>query len=99
MDQFSNRGYTRKTLKTNIEKVQQHTRQELINLPVPAHFRAAGHSVSQFKLQIIDSVPALRRGGNRLLTLQKLEIQWIHRSNTVWPRGLNKDYTPVMFIY
>ncbi|XP_041430880.1 uncharacterized protein LOC121397711 [Xenopus laevis] len=92
-------GETTQRIRDRISKHKSTIRTGQTSLPVPAHFRSAGHAISQLKFQIIDSVPVQRRGGNRLLALQKLEMQWIHRLDTVWPRGLNKDYTPSMFIY
>ncbi|OCT76233.1 hypothetical protein XELAEV_18031436mg [Xenopus laevis] len=92
-------GETTQKIKDRISKHKSTIRTGQTALPVPAHFQKSGHTVSQLKYQVIDTVPIPRRGGNRLLALHKLEMQWIHRLDTVWPRGLNKDYTPVMFIY
>ncbi|OCT74145.1 hypothetical protein XELAEV_18033105mg [Xenopus laevis] len=92
-------GETTQKIKDRISKHKSTIRKGLTTLPVPAHFKQAGHSVSQLRFQVIDSAEPPRRGGNRLMLLHKLEMQWIHRLDTVWPRGLNKDYTPAMFIY
>ncbi|OCT76332.1 hypothetical protein XELAEV_18031531mg [Xenopus laevis] len=56
------------------------------HLPIPAHFAAARHTVSQLRYQVIDSVEPLRRGGDRTLQLKKLEMKWIQKSRDAGPR-------------
>ncbi|OCT83342.1 hypothetical protein XELAEV_18025881mg [Xenopus laevis] len=82
-----------------ISKHKSTIRREMLALPVPAHFHTASHSVSQLKFQVIDSVEEPRRGGNRLMMLKKLEMLWIHKLDTIWHRGLNREYTPAMFMF
>ncbi|OCT80018.1 hypothetical protein XELAEV_18026834mg [Xenopus laevis] len=86
-------------VRDRISKHKSTIRRGLTALPVPAHFQSARHSISQLKFQVIDSVEAPRRGGNRLLMLKKLEMMWIHKLDTIWPRGLNREYTPANFIF
>ncbi|OCT57250.1 hypothetical protein XELAEV_18003760mg [Xenopus laevis] len=92
-------GETTQKIKDRISKHKSTIHKGLTTLPVPAHFQQAKHSKSQLKFQIIDSAEPPRRGGDRLMLLHKLEMQWIHRLDIVWPIGLNRDYTPALFIH
>ncbi|OCT92171.1 hypothetical protein XELAEV_18015225mg [Xenopus laevis] len=91
-------GETTQKIRDRICKHKSTIRRDITALPVPAHFHAARHSVSQLKFQIIDSVDEPRRGGARLMMLKKLEMQWIHKLDTIWPRGLNREYT-LCYVY
>ncbi|XP_041424205.1 uncharacterized protein LOC121395238 [Xenopus laevis] len=91
-------GETTQKVNDRISKHKSTIRKQLTALPVPAHFQEARHTVSQLRFQVIDSVEIPRRGGDRVLMLKKLEMRWIHRLDTIWPRGLNREYTPAIFI-
>ncbi|OCT76198.1 hypothetical protein XELAEV_18031393mg [Xenopus laevis] len=88
-----------KKISDRICKHKSTIHREITALPVPAHFHAARHSVSQFIFQSINFVAEPRRGGDRLMMLKKLKMQWLHKLDTVWPRGLNREYTPAMFMF
>lgn len=41
---------------------------------------------------LIDGIPKKRRGGNRELELRKREVNWMHLSDTLQPKGLHSDF-------
>lgn len=61
-----------------ISKHNSTIRTGLVELPIPKHFLAQAHSISQLKFRIIDSVPIQRRGGDRQAILKERELMWIH---------------------
>ncbi|OCT84277.1 hypothetical protein XELAEV_18022432mg [Xenopus laevis] len=91
-------GETTQQMKDHFYKHKSTIYRNLTTLPVPAHFHQVKHSISQLKFQIIDTVEIPRRGGDRLLQLKHSEMFWIHKLDTLWPRGLNRDYPPSLFI-
>ncbi|XP_041428149.1 uncharacterized protein LOC121396834 [Xenopus laevis] len=91
-------GETTQKVKDRIKQHKSNVRCGYTHLPIPAHFAAARHTVSQLQYQVIDSVEPLRRGGDRILQLKKLEMKWIQKLGTLDPGGLNREYTPMLFI-
>ncbi|CAJ0927866.1 unnamed protein product [Ranitomeya imitator] len=88
-------GYVGETTQHIRDRISQHKstiRCKKLLLPVPAHFIAHNHSISQLRYQVIDSVPLARRGGNRILKLKQKEAYWIHVLQTLEPFGLNREY-------
>lgn len=91
-------GYVGETTQWIKDRISQHKytiRNNKLDLPIPSHFALHRHSLSQWKFQIIDWIPPPRRGGDRIKILKSCEIQWIFRLETLHPRGLNRDYTPI----
>lgn len=91
-------GETTQKVKDRIKQHKSNGRYGCVHLPIPAHFAEARHTVSQLRYQVIDSVEPLRRGGDWTLQLKKLEMKWIHKLGTLGPGGLNREYTPMLFI-
>ncbi|XP_073412618.1 uncharacterized protein [Dendrobates tinctorius] len=60
-------------------------------LPIPYHFINANHSVSQLRFQVIEKVERPRRGGDHIKLLKSRESFWIYRSQTLAPKGLNRE--------
>ncbi|KAM4017573.1 uncharacterized protein ACNLHF_007193 isoform 1-T3 [Anomaloglossus baeobatrachus] len=60
-------------------------------LPIPHHFHEAKHNVAQLRFQVIDKVYRPRRGGNHIELLKKRESFWIHKLQTLAPKGLNRE--------
>ncbi|OCT74510.1 hypothetical protein XELAEV_18033490mg [Xenopus laevis] len=92
-------GETNQKICDQISKHKLTIRKKITTLPVPYHFHQAKHSVSQLKFQVIETVNVPRRDGNRWLQWKYQEMYWIHKLDTIWPRGLNRKYTPGMFIF
>ncbi|CAJ0929694.1 unnamed protein product [Ranitomeya imitator] len=58
-------GYVGETTQHIRDRISQHKstiRCGRTLLPVPAHFISAGHSISQLRFQVLESIPPLRRG-------------------------------------
>ncbi|XP_041429845.1 uncharacterized protein LOC121397297 [Xenopus laevis] len=91
-------GETTQKIKDRIKQHKSNIRCNYNHLPIPSHFSEARHTVSQLRYQVIDDVGPLRRGGDRIYLLKKLEMQWISRLGTLCPGGLNREYTPELFI-
>ncbi|OCT65784.1 hypothetical protein XELAEV_18042032mg [Xenopus laevis] len=94
-------GETTQKVKDRIKQHKSNIRCNYNHLPIPSHFREARHTVSQLRYQVIDDVGPLRCGGDRIYLiylLKKLEMQWILRLGTLSPGGLNREYTPELFI-
>ncbi|CAJ0928468.1 unnamed protein product [Ranitomeya imitator] len=88
-------GYVGETTQHIRDRISQHKstiRCKRIMLPIPAHFIAHNHNISQLRYQVIDHVPIARRGGNRILKLKEKEAYWIHTLQTLEPKGLNRGY-------
>ncbi|CAJ0938687.1 unnamed protein product [Ranitomeya imitator] len=60
-------------------------------LPLPDHFIKSRHTVAQLKFQIIEHVPRPRRGGDHIRLLKSRETYWIHKLDTMTPKGLNRE--------
>ncbi|OCT93310.1 hypothetical protein XELAEV_18016377mg [Xenopus laevis] len=69
------------------------------NLPVSRHCIEVGHSAENLRFWVIQYIPPLKRGGDRVLALKKAEVQWIHRLDSLAPKGLNKDFDLHLFLY
>lgn len=59
---------------------------------VTSHFIAVGHGIHQLKYQVVDHVPSLRRGGDRVKILLRIEAIWIRKLEILAPYGLNREY-------
>ncbi|CAJ0947766.1 unnamed protein product [Ranitomeya imitator] len=91
-------GETTQPVRDRISKHKSTIRSNNLLLPVPHHYSSQGHTISQLKYQVIDSIPPQRRGGDRVALLKKREAFWIHKLNTLTPKGLNRDYDLLAFI-
>ncbi|CAJ0931613.1 unnamed protein product, partial [Ranitomeya imitator] len=58
-------GETSQSIRDRISKHKSTIRCKNTLLPLPHHFIEAGHSIPQLKFQVIEHVPAPRRGGKR----------------------------------
>ncbi|CAJ0959327.1 unnamed protein product [Ranitomeya imitator] len=85
-------GETTMEVKPRISKHKSTIRTKLIELSVPRHFHELGYSVNQLRYRVIDDVPVLRRGGDRVSLLKKKELKWIFELDTLFPKGLNIEY-------
>ncbi|XP_069607905.1 uncharacterized protein [Ranitomeya imitator] len=88
-------GYVGETTQHIRDRISQHKstiRCGRTLLPIPAHFLEHHHGISQLRYQIIDHVPPLRRGGDRIQRLKDRESFWIHTLQTLTPLGLNREY-------
>uniref|UniRef100_A0A8C5MGY3 Reverse transcriptase domain-containing protein n=1 Tax=Leptobrachium leishanense TaxID=445787 RepID=A0A8C5MGY3_9ANUR len=85
-------GETTTKMKERFSKHKSTIRTGRYDLPVPEHFFALAHNIAQLRFQIIDHVPVSRRGGDRIKLLKQKEKRWIHRLDTLWPRGLNREF-------
>lgn len=54
--------------------------------------------MSRLKFMVIDGVTINRRGGDREKSLRKKEVGWIHRLDTLQPKGLNSDFDLYLFL-
>ncbi|CAJ0921237.1 unnamed protein product [Ranitomeya imitator] len=90
-------GYVGETTQHIRDRISQHKstiRCNKLLLPVPAHFVSHNHSIAQLRYQIIDTVPVMRRGGNRILKLKQREAYWIHVLQTLEPYDMSRDLSP-----
>ncbi|CAJ0943784.1 unnamed protein product [Ranitomeya imitator] len=88
-------GYVGETTQHIRDRISQHKstiRCGRTLLPIPAHFLECKHQVSQLRYQIIDHVPIMRRGGDRIKKLKERESFWIYSLQTLSPLGLNGEY-------
>lgn len=85
-------GETTCDLKTRLNNHRFTIRKKRLDLPVSKHFAEKNHSEWDIKCVVIDSVPPLKRGGDRLMKLRKKELEWIFRLNSLRPHGLNVDF-------
>ncbi|OCT59747.1 hypothetical protein XELAEV_18000617mg, partial [Xenopus laevis] len=67
-------------------------------LSLSKHFKEKGHTAEQLRFTILETVPPLRRGGDRELKLKQREVWWIKKLNSLHPNGLNKDYNLYLFL-
>ncbi|CAJ0936993.1 unnamed protein product [Ranitomeya imitator] len=91
-------GATTMEVRARISKHKSTIRTRRVELPVPRHFHDMGHSVNQLRYRIIDDVPVLRRGGDRVSFLKKKELKWIFELDTLSPRGMNIEYQQSIFL-
>ncbi|OCT55870.1 hypothetical protein XELAEV_18002621mg, partial [Xenopus laevis] len=68
------------------------------SLPVSRHCLEQGHTSDELKFRVIQHVPPLKRGGDRVLALKRAEVKWIDRLGTLSPRGLNRDFDLHLFL-
>lgn len=79
-------------IRMRISKHKSTIRTGINKLPIPKHFHEQAHTIGQLKFCVIDSVPPLRRGGDRHATLLEKEMMWIHKLDCIAPRGLNVEF-------
>ncbi|CAJ0931144.1 unnamed protein product [Ranitomeya imitator] len=91
-------GETTMEIKARISKHKSTIRTKMVDLPIPKHFIESGHSVSQLRFRVIDGVPPLRRGGDRVKLLKKKELRWISKLGSRQPGGLNVDYNLLLCV-
>ncbi|CAJ0965950.1 unnamed protein product [Ranitomeya imitator] len=90
-------GETTQSLRDRVSKHKSTIRCKNLPLPIPHHFVTHGHTISQLKYQVIDSVSPQRQG-DRISLLKKREAFWIHTLETLTPKGLNREYNLLAFI-
>ncbi|OCT68210.1 hypothetical protein XELAEV_18039507mg [Xenopus laevis] len=93
--------YVGETIQKVKSRISQH--RSTINtgnmaLPLSKHFKEKGHTAEQLRFTILETVPPLRRGGDRELNLKQREVWWIKKLNSLHPNGLNKDYNLYLFL-
>lgn len=91
-------GETSMRMKDRLSKHKSTIRKQNLLLPIPLHFYDKKHNISQLRYQIIEGVSLPRRGGDRNKLLLKREAYWIHRLQTMEPRGLNREYNVSCFL-
>ncbi|OCT80882.1 hypothetical protein XELAEV_18027694mg [Xenopus laevis] len=69
-----------------------------MNQPVSRHFIEKGHSADQLRLMVLEMVPPYKNRGDRELHLKQREVWWIHKLNSLQPKGLNRDYHLYLFL-
>ena len=84
-------GKTNRELRVRITEHKSNIRTKDIKSPIARHFNSIGHDICTLKFQGIELVNLLRRGGDRDKLLLKREAFWIHKLNTVYPKGLNEE--------
>ncbi|CAJ0927184.1 unnamed protein product [Ranitomeya imitator] len=79
-------GETTQPIRSRISKHKSTIRCQNLLLPLPSHFIAKGHNISQLRFQILEHIPVQRRGGNIIHLLKKKEAYWIHELQTLAPK-------------
>ncbi|OCT68336.1 hypothetical protein XELAEV_18039635mg [Xenopus laevis] len=77
------------------DRIREHKsaiKSKRMDQPLAKHFAEAGHTVQQLKFQILDAVPRMRRGGNRVKKLLYKEAWWIRKLDSLFSNGLNMEY-------
>ncbi|OCT74039.1 hypothetical protein XELAEV_18033002mg [Xenopus laevis] len=90
-------GETTQMVKSRISQHRSSINLGNTTLPVSKHFIEKGHTADQLKFMILETIPPLKRGGDRELKLKKREVWWINKLKSLHPAGLNKDYD--LFLY
>lgn len=85
-------GQTTCDLKTRLNNPRYTIRKKRLNLPLSKHFTEKGHNEWDIKCMIVDRIPPLQRGGDRLTKLLKKELEWIFRIKALRPHGLNIEF-------
>lgn len=80
-------GETMCDFKTRLNNHWYAIRKKRMDLPVSKHCTEKGHSEWD-----IHFVPPLNRGGDRLKRLKRKELEWIHRLDSLKPKGLNVEF-------
>ncbi|CAJ0929930.1 unnamed protein product [Ranitomeya imitator] len=91
-------GETTQPIRDRVSKHKSTVRCKNLLLPIPSHFNTQGHNVSQLQFQVIEHIPPIRRGGDRMARLKRREAFWIHTLETLHPMGLNRDYDLASFL-
>ncbi|OCT84708.1 hypothetical protein XELAEV_18022864mg [Xenopus laevis] len=68
-----------------------------MTLPVSKHFLEKGHTADQLKFMVLETIPPLKRGGDRELKLKQREVWWIKQLGSLYPSVLNKEYDLFLF--
>ena len=80
-------GQTSRKLKVRISEHKSNIRRNVLTSTLAKHWNASGHSIPQFRFQILEVLPSDTPDlHNRLL---RREIHWIYLLDTLQPRGLN----------
>ncbi|OCT75959.1 hypothetical protein XELAEV_18031145mg [Xenopus laevis] len=93
--------YVGKTIRCIRDRLTEHKSaiRNKLNQPVAKHFNENGHTISQLRFQILDSVSKRRRGGDRGKELLRKEAHWIKKLGTMSPQGLNQEYDLSPFLF
>ncbi|OCT57781.1 hypothetical protein XELAEV_18003038mg [Xenopus laevis] len=77
--------YVGKTIRCIRDRLTEHqsTMRNKRNQSVVKYFNDNGHTISQLRFQILDSVPRRRRGGDCDKELLRKEAHWIKRLGTM----------------
>ncbi|XP_073522664.1 uncharacterized protein [Phyllobates terribilis] len=90
-------GETTQPIRDRISKHKSTIRCKNLLLPIPHHFIYNGHNISQLRFQVLEQVQQPRRGGDRIHLLKQTEAYWIHKLESLSPKGLNRDYDLLSF--
>ncbi|OCT55666.1 hypothetical protein XELAEV_18000201mg [Xenopus laevis] len=91
-------GETVQKVKSRISQHKSSIKSGNLALPLSRHFKEFGHTVDQLRFMVLETVPPLKRGGDRELRLKQREVWWINKLNSLHPHGLNRDYDLYLFL-
>ncbi|OCT58485.1 hypothetical protein XELAEV_18002044mg [Xenopus laevis] len=91
-------GETVQKVKSRISQHKSTIKSGNLALPLSRHFKEFGHMADQLRFMVLETVPPLKRGGDRELRLKQREVWWINKLNSLHPHGLNKDYDLYLFL-
>ncbi|CAJ0917619.1 unnamed protein product [Ranitomeya imitator] len=85
-------GEASQAIKDRISHHKSDIRCGKFHIPIPYHFREAGHSIAQLRFLVLEQISLNRRGGNLKKKLLHREAYWIHFLQSLEPKSLNRDY-------
>lgn len=85
-------GKTTRQLKQRIAEHRSTIRRKDDTYPLACHFMEMEHTVASLRYIGIEKVETPRRGGDLDRILLQREAEWIHRLDSLAPRGLNVDF-------
>ncbi|OCT95237.1 hypothetical protein XELAEV_18012922mg [Xenopus laevis] len=91
-------GETTQMVKSRISQHRSSINLGNMTLPVSKHFLEKGHTADQLKFMVLETVPPLKRGGDREFKLKQREVWWIKKLGSLYPSGLNKDHDLFLFL-